>query len=145
MAVDADAEPLGQLGDRPLKPGVVERDEPPALLTDEVVVVMAVRKHALEPRLPVPDGNPLDESVQGEQVEHAIDARAARGAAGATLPPQRILDLDGAERARLRRKQLDHPVARPAALQTGPRQDRVDVLVPTVRRHPAKTSAQMAK
>ena len=70
MTVDADAEPLGQVGDRPLKPGVVERDEPATFLADEVVMVMAIRKHALEPGLTVADCNPLDESVLYEEVEH---------------------------------------------------------------------------
>jgi hypothetical protein len=138
VAVDADAEPLGQVGNRPLKPGVVERDEPAAPLTDEVVVMMAIGKHPLEPRLPVTDRNPFDEAMLDEQVKHAINARAARGAGGAALRPQRILDLDGAERARLRREQLNHPVARPAALQTGLREDRVNMLVPTIRRHRAQ-------
>lgn len=138
MTVDPDAEPLGQLGNRPLEPGVVERDEPPALLADKVVVMVAVGEYAFEPGLPVTDGNPLDEAMLDEQVEHAVDARAARGTADAALRPQRIFDLDGAEGTRLRREQLDHAVARPAAPPTRPRQDRVNMLVPTARRHPAQ-------
>ena len=33
-------------------------------------MVMAIRKHALEPGLTVADCNPLDESVLYEEVEH---------------------------------------------------------------------------
>ena len=66
MAVDANTEPLGQLGDRPLKPGVVERDESAALLADEVVMMVRRPEYALEPRLPVADRDPLDEAVLDE-------------------------------------------------------------------------------
>ena len=98
MAVDAHAEPLRQTVDRPLEPRIVERDEPAALLAEEMVVVLAAGLRALEPRLPVADVDPLDEPVLDEQVEHAVDAGAAgRAAVGA----QRVLDLDRAQRARL--------------------------------------------
>ena len=62
-----------------------------------------------------------------------------------TLRTQGILDLDGAQRARLRREQLDHSVARAAAPPTGAREDRVNMLVPTVRRHRLKTSVKTIK
>ncbi len=142
MTVDAHAEPLGQIGNCALEPGVVERDEPAAVLADEVVVVVSVRQHALEPRLPVPDRDPLDESMLDQQVEHSVDARPPWRS---PLRTQRVLDLDDAQRTPLRREQRDHPVTRPAAPPTGRREDRVNVLAPTVRRHRAKTSAQTTK
>ena len=78
MAVDADAETRRERVDRLLEPGVVERDEPSALLTHEVMVVMAIREHLLEPRLSIPQRDSLDETVLGEQIQHAVDARASR-------------------------------------------------------------------
>ena len=54
---------------------------------------------SLEPRLPVADVDPLDEPVLDQQIEHAVDARAAGRAARSAA--QRVLDLDRAERARL--------------------------------------------
>ena len=45
--------------------------------------MLAARVGALEPRLPVADGHPLDQPVLDQQVEHAVDAGAAgRVAAG---------------------------------------------------------------
>ena len=97
--------------------------------------MMPIRQHALEPRLPVPDRDALDETVLNQQVEHSVDARAARCP---TLRTQRILDLDDAQSTRLCREQLNHAVARSAALEARPRQDRVNVLAPTIRRHRAQ-------
>ena len=77
-------------------------------------MVLAARVAALEPRLPVADRDALDEPVLDEQLEHPVDARApGRRPGGAEL----VLDLDRAQRARLARQQVDHPLARAAALE----------------------------
>ncbi len=133
MTVDADAEARRQLVDRPLEPVVVEGDEPPALLADKMVVVVAVGQNPLEPGLPIPHRDPLDEPVLGEQVKHAVDARPPGSAPLGRA--KRILDLDHAQRARLRRQQVDHPVAGTAALEPGAREHIVNVLVPVSRGH----------
>lgn len=137
MALDLDAEALRELIDRALEAGVVECNQAAALLADQMMVVGAVRMAALEPGLPITHGEALDEAVLDEQLQDAIDACAA---GRATARAQRVLDLDRAERARLRREQLDHPVARSAVLQPRAREHAVNVVAPVRRRHPDKTS-----
>jgi len=63
MVLDPHTEPLGQVVDRALERRIVERDELPALVADEMVVVLAVGLRALEPGLAVADGHALDEAV----------------------------------------------------------------------------------
>ena len=53
---------------------------------------------ALEPRLPVADGNAFDKPVIDEQFEHAVDARAAGRLA---LRAERVLDFNRAQSTRL--------------------------------------------
>ena len=110
--------------------GIVERDQPAALIAHQVVMVLAARVGALEPRLPVPDRHALDQAVLDQQLEHPVDAGAAgRRARG----PQRVLDLDRAQRARLVGQQVDDPLARAPVLEARPSQHLVNVLAPVGR------------
>jgi len=63
VALDPHAEPIREPADRPLEARVVESDEPPAVLADEMTVVLPVRLLALEPRLPVADLDALDSEL----------------------------------------------------------------------------------
>lgn len=113
VTLDPDAEPIGEPADRAFETRIVERDEASALLADQVVMMGAVGVSPLEPGLPVTDLDALDEAVLREQLQHPVDARAT---GRAPVRPQRALDLDRTQRARLAREQLDHPFARPSAL-----------------------------
>lgn len=133
MALDPDTEPRRQRLDRLLEPVVVERDEPAAVLADEMMVVMTVREDPLEPSLPVADRDPLNEAVLDEQVKHAVDAGSA---GGPTIGgPERILDLDDAQRTRLSGEEIDDAIAGAAALETRAGEDVVNVNVPIGRGH----------
>jgi hypothetical protein len=114
VVLDAYTEPLGQVVDRALERGIIERHELPALLADEVVVMLPARLGALEPRQALADRHALDESVVDEQLEHAVNARATRRLAPST---ERVLDLDGAQSARLTGQKVDDPFARSAAFE----------------------------
>ena len=127
VVLDAHAEPLGQVVDRPLQSRIVERHELPALLAHKMMVVLAARLGPFEPRLPVADGHALDEPVLGQQIEHAIDARAAGRLA---LCPERILDLDRAQGARLPCQEVNDSLTGAAALETRSRQLVVYVFAP---------------
>ena len=70
------------LVDRTLEPLVRERLDLPAIVADEVVMMLAARLPCFETRAARAGVDPLDELVLDEQVEHAIDARHADGPAG---------------------------------------------------------------
>ena len=127
MVIDARAEARGHTADRPLQPGIVECHQPAALLTDEVVVVLPTREHALEARLVLVDRDALDEPVLDQQIENPVDAGPPGPAA---LGAKRVLDLDRAERTILAREQIDDPLARAAPAQAGVPEDGVYMVAP---------------
>ena len=137
MVVHADAEPPGHAGDRALEAGVVERDEAAAAVADEVMVVLAAGQHALEPRLVALHRHALDEPVLDQLIKGPVDARAPGPAA---LQPQRVLDLDGGQRAALVAEQIDDPVPRTARAESGAAQDESRVVAPAedFRGHPGQ-------
>ena len=114
VVLDASAQPLGDLVDRPLQRGVVERDQPPAAVAHEVMVVLARRVGHLVAGDAVAEVEPLDQLVVVEQLERAVHARAADRALARGGAAQRVLDLQRAECAVLAREQLDQPFARRA-------------------------------
>ena len=63
------------LVDRTLEPLVREGLDLPAIVADEVVMMLAAGLPCFETRATRPGVDPLDELVLDEQVEHAIDAR----------------------------------------------------------------------
>ncbi len=127
MALHPDAEPGAEPVDRPLQSGIVEGHQPAAALAHEMMVMVTSGLRSLEPRLPVSHLDTLDQPMLDEEVQGAID-RGSPG--GPSLGAQRVLDFDRAQRAWLRRQQLDHAVAGAPALQPGAPQDGVNVLVP---------------
>ncbi len=127
MVLDAHAEALRKAIDCELERGIVECDQAPALLADQMVVVGAAGVGSLEPGLSVPDGDALGEPVLDQQIEHSVDARAG-GLAPALA--ESILDLHGAQRARLLGEQLDDPIASPTAFEAREPERRTDVLTP---------------
>ena len=127
MARDANPEPLREAVDRALQPRVVERDQPPAPLAHQMMVMVTVRAHALKARLTVPHLDALHQPVLDQQLQYAIDA----GPAGGTfLVAKRILDLHRAQRARLAGQHLNDPLASAASLQAGLREHQVHMLAP---------------
>jgi hypothetical protein len=75
-----EAEPVADPMDRPLQVLVVEGDQGPTLIADQMVVVSAVRSmRALEASHAIADVYPADEVQAVEQLEGAVDARAANG------------------------------------------------------------------
>ena len=118
---------LRKLGDRALEAGIVERDQATAALANDVMMVLAAGLLALEAGLPVADLDALGEAVLDKLVEHAVDAGSS---GGTSRLAQGRLDLPGCQRARLLREQLDHPLPRPAALETRVGEHLVHMLAP---------------
>jgi hypothetical protein len=82
----------------PLELGVLERLDLPAIVADEVVVMIAARKETLEASSAPTELDPLQETPFRQEVEGAIDA-------GETNPPpsraQLIEDLERRQAALL--------------------------------------------
>ncbi len=127
MVLESHPEPLWEADDGLLELGIVEGYEAPAVLAHQVMMVLALGLRALKARQPLPDHDPLDQSVLDEQLERPVDARTAGGRA---LDPQGVLDLDRAERARLVGQQVDDPLARATVPEAGPAQNFIHVLGP---------------
>ncbi len=129
MVLDVHVETCGEAVDCALEAGVVECDELAASVAEQVVVMVAVGVDALEAGVSLVDREALDEAVLDEQVEHAVDTRAADRL---SLGAQRVLDLDCGERARLAGEQVDDPRPRAAALVAGAGKDALRVLAPAL-------------
>ena len=125
--LDSHAEAIGQVVNRLLEGSVVKCYEPPALVADEVVMVLAARMRALEPRLAGPHRHALDQAMVDEQIQHPVDARAPCRLA---RRPQRVLDLHRAQRAWLASEQFDDSLTRATALEARASQHRLDVVAP---------------
>ena len=104
--------PVGDSLDRRFERGVFERLDLPAVVADEMVVMVAARVRRLEARDSVSQVDALDEAQVGHAVERAVDARdpdpsAARADA--------IVDLVRREAAVLLAEQLDDDAASASA------------------------------
>lgn len=84
-------EPRRDLIERPLERRVGECTDLPAVCTDEMVMVMAIRPGWLEARGPVAEVDPGDKALGGEEVEDAVDARDADATPGCTQPTVQFL------------------------------------------------------
>jgi len=139
-----EAKPAGQLIDRALERGVVERHELPTLVAQQVMVmVLAGGVGRLVTGDPVADVNAADQVVGVQELEDAVDARPADGSLASPAAAQRILDLERAERAVLAGKQFDQPVAGSAAVVSRALEDVSRVICPLrvgVRPHLPKLS-----
>lgn len=105
--------------ERPLEPGVGERLDPAAVVTNEVMVMFSARVGGLEPRNPVTELDTLHEVELDELLEGAIDARNPDALA---LTADVVEDLLRRMAARLGAEMLDHgsagaPVAEPLRLE----------------------------
>jgi hypothetical protein len=101
---DPVTEPTRQPSDRPLERLVLERRDPSARVTDDVMVVLATGDHRLVAGSPSSDLDPLHEPDPVQQVERPVDARNPDGVA---LTAQPIGDLLRSNAAVLGGEQLD--------------------------------------
>ena len=127
MTVGLDAKTLTYAVDRVLESGVVEGDQAPALLADQMMVMVAAGMDGLKQRLTGSHGHSLRQSVLDQQLEHSVDAGPP---AGASLGAKRILDLHRAEGAGLLAEQPNDPIAGASALEPGAGQHLVGMLLP---------------
>jgi hypothetical protein len=63
VVLDAHAQPSRDAVKRPLKPGIIEGNQPPALIADEMMVVLATRQDPLIPGEVTSDAHALGETV----------------------------------------------------------------------------------
>ena len=105
MRSDRVAAALFDIPENPLETLVGEGLDPPAVVADDVVMVLHLIADRLEARDAVAEVKPLDEALLGEHLEHAVDARKPH-----PLPARRECSMDllrpGA--AVLRVEELDH-------------------------------------
>jgi len=104
-----EAEATRHAVDRALEIAVVEGHQAPARIAQQMVVVDARGIDQLVAGHRIPQLQPRDQSSVVQEVEDAIDARARHPAVAAT---QAIFDLEGGQRARLAREQVDDRVSR---------------------------------
>lgn len=116
----------GDALDRRLEPGVCERLDLPAVVADEMVVMLAVGVSRLEARDAVAEVDPLHEAELVHPVECAVDARDPDAAAARA---DGVVDLLGRETAVLLAEKLDDEppcASAPTARATESRERRVD-------------------
>ena len=104
---------------RLLERRIGERLHPPAIVTDEVVVVIAVGMRRLIASDAVADVDPLHEAQVGELVDGTVDARDPDAAAGR---PDAVEDLLRRQAAALPPEVLDDGEPGPSLAQAGPSQ-----------------------
>ena len=114
MRVDGEANAFGDTVEGNLEPLVGEGLHPPAVVADDVVVVLAVRSPGLEARRPGSEIDPLDEPHLHEHVERAVDAREADGPTGGAGAVEHFLRRQA---ARFGTEETDHRSARAAAAE----------------------------
>lgn len=123
MVFGDEPEAARKLIDRPLQGGIVERDQLPALVAHEmVVVVLAARINRLVSRDSVTEIEPADQVVIMKELERAVDAGATDRPLVRAETAQPILDLQGAQGTVLPGEQIDQPLAGGAAMVSGPPQ-----------------------
>jgi len=129
----AESEATGESLDRAFELRVCEGDKLAAPFADEVMVmVLTCRVGRLVPGDAVAEVETVDEVVVVQELEDPVDARPANDSLAAPPASQRILELDGAERAVLAGQQIDQPVAGRAAVVSGPAQHRARMLAPCI-------------
>ena len=115
MRVDGEANAFGDTVEGNLEPLVGEGLHPPAVVADDVVVVLAVRSPGLEARRPGSEIDPLDEPHLHEHVERAVDAGEADGPTGGASAVEHFLRRQA---ARFGTEETDHRSARAATAET---------------------------
>jgi hypothetical protein len=123
---DLVAAPAGDADDRRLERRILERLDLPAVVADEVVVMLAAGIGSLETRYAVAEIDPLDEAELVEAVERAVDAREPDARARGANAVVEVLRRDAAV---LLSEELDDRAPRAAvtaALRPHPRERHVD-------------------
>jgi len=105
---DGVAAALLDIAEHPLEALIGKRLDPPAVVADDVMVVLDLVAHRLEPREAVAEIDPLDEPLLRQHVQHAVDARQADPFASCH---QLAMDLLRADATVLRVEEVDHPRA----------------------------------
>ncbi len=100
--------PAGHSDDRRLERWILERLDSPAVVADEVVVMVSARIGALEPRHAVTQVDALHETQLGEAVQGAVDAGDPDSRAGRA---HAVVDLLRRQAAVLACEELDHDAA----------------------------------
>src|SRR4051794_9064676 len=126
MRVDVEGDGVGELVDRLLECGILERLDRAAAPADEMVVVLAAGVARLVARDTVAHLDAVDEPELVELLERAVDARQADGAI------ERVFDVARADGAVLAAERVEHGAAGAAAPVTGLLQARLGLFGPTV-------------
>jgi len=119
VRVDGEANALGDTVERNFEPLVGERLHPPAVVADDVVVVLAVRSPRLEACRAGSEIDPLHEPHFHEHVERAVDAGEADGPTGGAGAVEHLLRRQA---ARFGTEETDHRSARAATAEAPPAQ-----------------------
>jgi hypothetical protein len=101
--------------DRPLEALVLPCLHLAAVVTDDVVMMIAPRERRLVPRSVVTHVHALDKAEVGEEIEHAVNARDSNRPSGTPSP---LVDLLRRRTAALPAQQLDD--GRPGSAATEP-------------------------
>jgi hypothetical protein len=117
----------GDSVDRPLEALVLPRLHLAAVVTDDVVMMIAPRKRRLVPRSLVTHVHALDKAEVGEEIEHAVDARDSHRPSGT---PSSFVDLLRRRAAALPAQQLDDGRTGSAATEPALVEDGEGVLGP---------------
>lgn len=104
MPADRVAPAAGNSLERRLEGRILERLDLPAVVADEMVVMLSIRVRGLEARDTVPEVDPLHEVKVGEAFESPIDARNADASGPSTEP---VVDLLRRDTALLACEELD--------------------------------------
>lgn len=125
VVMQAKAQPPRETVDRAFQVGIVKRNQPPAAIAHEMVMMIAARVHALVARRAVSDLETIDQPPFTEQFKDPVDTRSADPLVAAA---QLVLDLKRRQGAPLPGEQIDDRVTRPPALVPSLAQHRPCVL-----------------
>ena len=114
MLLHGVSDPSSRFRERLLERPVRERLDPPAVVADEVVMVLVLAAERLEAGDSVTHVDPLHEVEVGERVERPVDARDADGAAPSD---DAVVDLLGGAATVLVFEEVDHGASGAAAPQ----------------------------
>lgn len=116
MIGDLEADPLGEIPDRPLQRVILEGKDAATLPADRVVVMLSVRLYTLVAGHPARHLDPLQEAEALELLEGAVDARPADRR---LAPAQLLVQLQSRDRTVMPGQRLDHRCAGAAAPVAG--------------------------
>jgi hypothetical protein len=137
VRADLVLEPAPDPLERPFEWGVGERLNPPAVVADEMVMVLAARESRLVARHSS-EIDALNEAALQEDVEYSVDGGESNRAARVA---KSVEDLLGAQTAALLAEELDHRCPRFPASMARTAEHRTGVLGPSgIARHISRCS-----